>query len=116
MSNDSNMPPFIKKAPWYLNQSGDGLKHQGRQTYDSRLPITIHTEKGITSGIGVYKYRKGACDNCGSMTHTIKECCERPRKRGAKFSGKDFKPDEFIYEVPLDYEGKRDRWNGYVSL
>ena len=37
----------------------------------------------------------------------------RAIKRGAKFTGKDFCPDEYIYEVPLDYEGKRDRWNGY---
>jgi pre-mRNA-processing factor SLU7 len=129
MSNSNNnnqesnqhMPNFITKAPWYVNQtegsdSSSNLKHQGLQTFNSRLPITIHTQKGITSDVQVYKYRKGACENCGSMTHKLKECCERPRKRGAKFSGKNFKPDEYIYEVPLDYEGKRDRWNGYVRI
>jgi pre-mRNA-processing factor SLU7 len=110
---NQNMPGFIAKAPWYVNQQLGNLKHQDRQSNDNRLPITIHTQKGITSNMGVYKYRKGACENCGSMTHKLKECCERPRKRGAKFTGKNFQPDEFIYEVPLDYEGKRDRWNGY---
>ena len=33
---------------------------------------------------------------------------------GAKFSGTDFAPDEFVQpKVDLDSEGKRDRWNGY---
>jgi len=61
----------------------------------------------------VTKYRKGACENCGATTHTMKFCVERPRKLGAKYSGRDFKQDEIIEEVALDYEGKRDRWNGY---
>lgn len=107
-----HMPQFIVKAPWYLSQHENSLNHQKPQSETERLPITIHTQKGTSQS--VYKYRKGACENCGSLTHKSRECCERPRKRGAKWTGKDFKPDEFIYEVPLTYEGKRDRWNGYV--
>ena len=39
---------------------------------------------------------------------------ERPRKIGAKFTGASFAPDEFSQpELKHDYEGKRDRWNGY---
>ena len=63
----------------------------------------------------VTKYRKGACENCGAMTHTAKTCVERPRKVGAKYSGKNFAKDEYL-QGPLSnlgYEGKRDRWNGY---
>jgi pre-mRNA-processing factor SLU7 len=107
-----HMPQYIVKPPWYLNQTENSLEHQKVQSNTRKLPITIFTEKGISQG-AVYKFRKGACENCGSMTHKLKECCERPRRVGAKHSGKDFKPDEYIYEVPLDYEGKRDRWNGY---
>jgi pre-mRNA-processing factor SLU7 len=119
-----HMPQYIVKPPWYFNPDSNDdnntqsttnnkLNHQRSQNEPTRLPITTHTQKGITSDRQVYKFRKGACENCGSMTHKLKECCERPRKRGARFTGKDFKPDEYIYEVPLDYEGKRDRWNGY---
>lgn len=39
---------------------------------------------------------------------------QRPRKIGAKYTGSDFAPDEHIQpELAFDYEGKRDRWNGY---
>ena len=61
----------------------------------------------------VFKYRKGACENCGALTHKKKDCCERPRRRGAKYTKNNFKPDEFLEEINYDFEGKRDRWNGY---
>lgn len=64
----------------------------------------------------VYKYRKGACKNCGAMTHTAKQCIERPRKVGAKFSGSNFKGDEESKQVGQGYDEKRDRWSGYVSF
>lgn len=60
------------------------------------------------------KYRKGACENCGAMTHKRKDCMERPRKVGAKYSGTNILPDEFIQKnLALSFDGKRDRWSGY---
>lgn len=47
------------------------------------------------------------------MTHTTKTCMERPRKLGAKWTSKNIAPDEKIETFELDYDGKRDRWNGY---
>lgn len=39
---------------------------------------------------------------------------QRPRKVGARFTGTSIAPDEhFQVELDLDYDGKRDRWNGY---
>merc|ERR1711913_16185 len=60
------------------------------------------------------KYRKGACENCGAVTHKKRDCLERPRKIGAKYSGANFAPDESLQpKLALDFDGKRDRWNGY---
>uniref|UniRef100_A0A166EEM6 Pre-mRNA-splicing factor SLU7 n=1 Tax=Daucus carota subsp. sativus TaxID=79200 RepID=A0A166EEM6_DAUCS len=59
------------------------------------------------------KYRKGACDNCGAMTHNAKACMYRPRKLGAKWTSKNIAPDDKIESFQLGYDGKRDRWNGY---
>lgn len=47
------------------------------------------------------------------MTHKKQDCLERPRKRGAKYTGKDIAPDEVIQDVASGYDAKRDRWNGY---
>ena len=48
------------------------------------------------------------------MTHKRKDCMERPRKIGAKFSGVKIGHDEFIQpDLALDFDGKRDRWAGY---
>lgn len=51
--------------------------------------------------------------SCGAMTHDSKTCMDRPRKTGAKFTNKFISPDEKIETFELDYDGKRDRWNGY---
>lgn len=60
------------------------------------------------------KYRPGSCENCGAMTHKKKDCMERPRKIGAKFTGVQFGPDEAVQpDLALDFDGKRDRWAGY---
>ncbi len=59
------------------------------------------------------RYRPGACENCGAMTHKRKDCVERPRRTGARFTGTDFAPDEYVQpDINLSYDGKRDRWNG----
>ena len=62
------------------------------------------------------KFSKGACSNCGATTHNVKECTERPRKLGAKFTQKNMARDEYdtsLQNVKLNFESKRDRWNGY---
>jgi hypothetical protein len=42
------------------------------------------------------RYRKGACANCGAMTHKRVDCLERPRKLGAQYTGKNIAADEYI--------------------
>lgn len=39
---------------------------------------------------------------------------QRPRKVGARYTGTGIAPDEHAQvQLSLDYDGKRDRWNGY---
>jgi len=60
------------------------------------------------------KFRKGACENCGAMTHIRKDCLERPRKIGAKYTNAEIAHDEFVQpDLKPDFDGKRDRWAGY---
>ncbi|KAK8816236.1 hypothetical protein WA556_001181, partial [Blastocystis sp. ATCC 50177/Nand II] len=109
------IPKYMAQAPWYTDQgNNDQLHHQRKDETGSQLDgIDAHYERGKFVGQAT-KYRKGACRNCGSMTHTEKDCFYPPRKRGAWKTNSDIKPDEYINkELNLSYEGKRDYWKGY---
>ncbi|XP_050074175.1 pre-mRNA-splicing factor Slu7 [Anopheles maculipalpis] len=111
-----HIPQYISSAPWYYNTAGPTLKHQRPQDDNStRSGIDEWYKRGVdTSKPLVTKFRKGACENCGAMTHKRVDCMERPRKVGAKFSAKQIAHDEFIQpNIVSDYDGKRDRWAGY---
>ncbi|XP_030950945.1 pre-mRNA-splicing factor SLU7-A [Quercus lobata] len=106
-----HIPQYMSSAPWYLNAERPSLKHQRKWKSDPN-----YTKSWYDRGAKIYqadKYRKGACENCGAMTHDSKACMERPRKVGAKWTSKHISPDEKIETFELDYDGKRDRWNGY---
>jgi pre-mRNA-processing factor SLU7 len=48
------------------------------------------------------------------MTHNAKDCLERPRKLGARWTGRDIAPDEIIHDNSVEnWDSKRDRWDGY---
>ncbi len=111
-----HIPQYISDAPWYLDPKGPTLKHQRPQEDRVKRFSSIKDwyRRGVDSSKVATKYRKGACENCGAMTHKKRDCLERPRKVGAKFSGSDFAPDEHLQpDLALDFDGKRDRWNGY---
>ncbi|KAI3686820.1 hypothetical protein L1987_80509 [Smallanthus sonchifolius] len=78
-----HIPQYMSSAPWYLNAE--------------RPSVTLYNDY----------------DSCGAMSHTTKTCMERPRKLGAKWTNKIIAPDEKVETFELDYDGKRDRWNGY---
>jgi pre-mRNA-processing factor SLU7 len=59
-------------------------------------------------------YRKGACENCGAMGHSRKDCTERPRKLAARFTSKNIASDDVVRDIRMNWEIKRDRWNGYT--
>uniref|UniRef100_A0A672MU89 Pre-mRNA-splicing factor SLU7 n=1 Tax=Sinocyclocheilus grahami TaxID=75366 RepID=A0A672MU89_SINGR len=112
-----HIPQYISSVPWYIDPSKrPTLKHQRPQTETEKqfTPIGDWYKRGVQEKTVSTKYRKGACENCGAMTHKKKDCMERPRKVGAKFSGTGLAPDEHQQiQLSMDYDGKRDRWNGY---
>ncbi|KAI0949372.1 mRNA splicing protein [Taiwanofungus camphoratus] len=109
-----HIPQYIAQVPWYLDTGAPTLSHQRMLDYDrSSEKLGNWYDRGAKAGPVAKKYRKGACENCGAMTHKRQDCLERPRRRGAKFTSKDIAPDEVIQEVANGYDAKRDRWNGY---
>ncbi|KAJ7268758.1 pre-mRNA-splicing factor SLU7 [Mycena haematopus] len=106
-----HIPQYISQAPWYLDTGAPSLNHQRKNEEDKKNDAWY--DRGVKAGPAAKKYRKGACENCGAMTHKKQDCLERPRRRGAKFTNKDIQADELVQEVASGYDAKRDRWNGY---
>ncbi|GIX87332.1 pre-mRNA-splicing factor SLU7 [Caerostris darwini] len=110
-----HLPQYISSAPWYFGAKTATLKHQRPQPDKQKSFAQISDDyiRGLKGSVCV-RYRPGSCENCGAMTHQKKDCLERPRKVGAKFSQEKFAPDEVLPpKLDLNYDGKRDRWNGY---
>lgn len=112
-----HIPAFMMNEPWYMEGAGDALAHQ-RKPDDGKhqeAGMSDWYKRGLTAGPAATRYRKGACENCGAMSHKTRDCLERPRKRGAKWTGKDIRPDEVVQSLDKDFsfDAKRDRWNGY---
>ncbi|PFH53814.1 hypothetical protein AMATHDRAFT_137059 [Amanita thiersii Skay4041] len=109
-----HIPQYISQAPWYLDTGAPSLSHQRRPAQEEPTSkLDNWYDRGVKAGPAAKKYRKGACENCGAMTHKRQDCLERPRKRGAKFTNKDIQADDVVQEVAAGYDAKRDRWNGY---
>jgi len=95
MINPHN-PEYITKRPWYLGESGPSLNHhakQGAGGEESLLSLQeteellarqarLQQQKKAQGRDRATVFRKGACENCGAMTHKKKECVERPRSLG----------------------------------
>ncbi|KAJ1725258.1 mRNA splicing protein [Coemansia erecta] len=112
-----HIPQFMSKAPWYMDTGKAGLHHQRKRapspTTSSSSSAAWYARGQTSSAPAPKKYKRGACENCGAMSHKTKQCVERPRKRGARWTGEDMRANEEITDVRLAYEAKRDRWNGY---
>ncbi|KAK4232293.1 putative pre-mRNA-splicing factor slu-7 [Podospora fimiseda] len=111
------IPAFISKQPFYvtgLDDHDDSLQHQRRldagENDEDRKVVVRRVEKTASART---KWVKGSCENCGAMGHKKKDCLERPRKVGAKYTGKDIQADRKIHETKLSYEAKRDVWAAY---
>ncbi|KAM5452436.1 mRNA splicing protein [Microsporum audouinii] len=107
------IPSFISKKPFYVDDDSSPNDYLEHQRLHKEKEEQKWYDRGKRVGPAATKYRKGACENCGSMTHKTKECLSRPRKYGARWTGKDIQADEHIQKVELGWDAKRDRWNGY---
>ncbi|KAF2225310.1 Pre-mRNA splicing Prp18-interacting factor-domain-containing protein [Elsinoe ampelina] len=113
------IPSFISKKPFYIDDAtasqDDYLEHQRLQSQKNLDPIATSKwyDRGKKVAPAATKYRKGACENCGAMTHKVKDCLQRKRKHGARWTGKDIQADEVVQDVKLGWDAKRDRWNGF---
>lgn len=120
-SRNEYIPSFISKKPFYVADEGDDststasdyLEHQRLQKSDLGSYDSKWYDRGKKLGPAATKFRKGACENCGAMTHKTRDCLSRPRKQGAKWTGRDIQADEVVQDVNLGWDAKRDRWNGY---
>jgi pre-mRNA-processing factor SLU7 len=138
-----HIPQYIAQAPWYYGTSGPSLRHQrttattaatgapsaqsgaassSSSGLDGLSSSLLYEEerrrkaRGHVAGAAPTRWRKGACTNCGATTHDAKSCCERPRAVGAKWTGRDLRPDEVIMPTEpqsAGFDAKRDRWAGY---
>ncbi|KAJ3219170.1 mRNA splicing protein [Dinochytrium kinnereticum] len=109
-----HIPHYISQAPWYLDINHPTLKHQRAPGTEAPVnDLDKWYQRGKFKGPAAKKYRKGACENCGAMTHKTRDCLDRPRQKGAKFTNKNIAPDEMVMDINLGFEAKRDRWNGY---
>ncbi|ROT79840.1 Pre-mRNA-splicing factor SLU7 [Penaeus vannamei] len=110
-----HIPQYISTAPWYFGSGGPTLKHQRPQPekQSSFNHLNEHYARGQKGSVAT-RYRKGACENCGGLGHKKKDCVERPRKVGAKFNARNIAADDVLLPtLKLDFDGKRDRWNGF---
>ena len=126
-ANERNeyIPSFIANKPFYVPDTGDSesadtkgdyLEHQRLQKQqDDSLAKAQWYDRGAKVGPAATKFRKGACENCGAMTHKARDCLQRKRKVGARFTGRDIAADERVGAVKLGWDAKRDRWNGYEA-
>jgi pre-mRNA-processing factor SLU7 len=122
-------PEFITKVPWYLGESGPTLKHHAAQKVDVELSMNDadallakkHQQQRILKkqSSKPTTFRRGACKNCGAMTHKEKDCVERPRskKRTAAATNTTLSHDEAVLSLEqhgkVGYAAKRDKWQGY---
>lgn len=109
-----HIPQYISSVPFFYNTNQPTLRHQrSLKPGQKHVPLDLNIKRGIKIQSAT-KYRPGACENCGAMTHKKKDCLERPRKIGARYTNKDIAPDELcLPEIDHSFDSKRDRWAGY---
>jgi pre-mRNA-processing factor SLU7 len=109
------IPSYISKQPFYvsgLDDEDDSLQHQRSRATAEDEKVTI-IDKRVKAPART-RWVKGACENCGAIGHSKKDCLERPRKVGARWTGRDIQADRIApREAKQGYEAKRDIYQTY---
>ncbi|RXH71194.1 hypothetical protein DVH24_018549 [Malus domestica] len=104
-----HIPQYMSYAPWYLKANQRSLKHQRKWKSDPN-----YTKSWYDRGAKTFqadKYRNGASVGRSRIPQS---CAWRGlEKKGARWTNMHIAPDEKIESFELDYDGKRDRWNGF---
>lgn len=130
-----HIPRYIREKPWFYKgraneekDQDDYLKHHRQKKKNGSLDIDNNAEPKVGAGIHGEQIRtvthSGAvglrlCKNCGSSSHTKKDCLERPRKPGSAYASNSTvevvinKLDEEARQ--RNYDAKKDRWFGYTG-
>ena len=84
------------------------------QQLDGCLWLSRAEDKGLFGDVADILLGWMCACSCGAMSHKTKDCMERPRAKGAKWTNKHIAADEKVEDIQLEtYEARRDRWNGY---
>ena len=91
-------PSRVARRSALLRSAGSTGRHPSETALTLRSAAPLRYKRGARAfkGEAKQKYRKGACKNCGAMTHKATECMDRPRKIGAWKTGEDIKKDEVV--------------------
>jgi pre-mRNA-processing factor SLU7 len=135
-----HIPQYIQEVPWYVDASqAPSLKHQrlrrksvtsrsedfereaerARQRGARRKRSASNRNPNPNQSSGGGRHGgSSSCSNCGASSHRTRDCCERPRKIGAKWSRSNVMDDEVIVnagenDASESYDVRRDRWRGY---
>lgn len=107
----AQIPQFITKTPWYLTHQIDPRRLD--YTAQPASSLGAAARQPAPAQIAT-RFRDGACTNCGSLTHSDRDCIERPRKLTAFIAGESLCQDEAQGEAAgRSFAEKRDRWNGF---
>jgi pre-mRNA-processing factor SLU7 len=104
-----HVPKFIAEVPWYVTdktdknaclerqKNGEVRQNQFGMDLEGWYPRGQHV-------IAATKFRNGAFENCGAMTHIARNCLDHPRKLGAKWTGKDIQADDILVDFTMSFE------------
>jgi pre-mRNA-processing factor SLU7 len=113
-----NVPRTFSDAPWFYGTTGPTLAHQQLSEDEKRKNDVLDDQHGVKTEVlqPSRKFVPGSCTNCGSRTHSAKDCTERKRKVGAKTTREVSGVDRVVQEVRKEtFEEKRDLWAGVDS-